>query len=418
MSFASAWLGEKAIYPEFISEKPAADTGIIVVVPAYNEPEITTMLDSLAGCSVPACSTEVIVVINAPANAPVLHIEGNLKAIRNIESWKKQNKDCFFQLFYIDPVVSFEGWGVGLARKTGMDEALRRFNDLGRPDGVILCLDADCTVDANYLTSVYNELLRKKERTACSIYFEHPLSGYEYPDSFFNSILQYELHLRYYYQGLIFSGFPYAFQTTGSAMAVKAHAYMKAGGMNRKQAGEDFYFIQKLAPSEGYFYLNTTVVYPSPRSSYRVPFGTGAAMQKLIQTAEPLYMTYNFRAFRELRDTFSLIDKLHNCSDTDLPVFYNKLPDGMRMFIPAEEFYEKVSEVKSNTKGFDSFRKRFFAWFNMFRIVKYLNAVHRDFLEKIPVEKSAAELLRDRGIIVKGNVRELLDFYRKLEKGF
>lgn len=418
MPFASSWLGEKAIFPEFIPEKPAADTGIIVVVPAYNEPQITTMLDSLAGCSRPGCSTEVIIVINAPANAPADHIEGNLKAIRNIESWKKQNKDCFFRLFYIEPGVNFDGWGVGLARKTGMDEALRRFNDLDRRDGVILCLDADCTVAVNYLDSVYNELLRKKERNACSIYFEHPLSGNEYPASFYSSVLQYELHLRYYYQGLIYSGFPYAFQTTGSAMAVKARAYMKAGGMNRKQAGEDFYFIQKLAPSEGYFYLNTTVVCPSPRSSYRVPFGTGAAMLKLTQTMEPLYLTYNLRAFRELRETFSLIEKLYNCSASDLPVFYKRLPEGMRMFIAAEEFYEKISEVRSNTKGFDSFRKRFFGWFNMFRIVKYLNAVHRDLLEKIPVEQAAAELLGDKGITVKGNGRELLDFYRNLEKGF
>ncbi len=34
----------------------------------------------------------------------------------------------------------------------------------------------------------------------------------------------------------------------GSALAVKALQYVKAGGMNRKQAGEDFYFVQKLVP--------------------------------------------------------------------------------------------------------------------------------------------------------------------------
>ena len=50
-------------------------------------------------------------------------------------------------------------------------------------------------------------------------------------------------------------------------MAVKALPYVKAGGMNRRQAGEDFYFIQKLVPSGGYFSLNSTTVYPSPRAS-------------------------------------------------------------------------------------------------------------------------------------------------------
>ena len=33
--------------------------------------------------------------------------------------------------------------GVGLARKTGMDEALYRFNMLGKPEGIILSYDAD-----------------------------------------------------------------------------------------------------------------------------------------------------------------------------------------------------------------------------------------------------------------------------------
>jgi len=42
--------------------------------------------------------------------------------------------------------------------------------------------------------------------------------------------------------------------------------------MNRKQAGEDFYFIQKLMPLGGYFALNSTAIYPSPRESSRVPF--------------------------------------------------------------------------------------------------------------------------------------------------
>ncbi len=416
MAFASAWLREKAIFQEFIPEKAALNTGIIVAVPAYNEPEITLMLDSLAGCTKPGCETEVIIVINSPADAPPEHKEGNLKAINDIESWKKQNKDCFFRLFYIIPEVDFQGWGVGFARKTGMDEALRRFNEIERPDGVILCLDADCTVAKDYLVSVNAELLRIKERHACSIYYEHPLSGSEYPDFFYNSILQYELHLRYYYQGLIYTGFPYAFQTTGSAMAVKAETYMKAGGMNRRQAGEDFYFIQKLVAGGGYFYLNSTTVYPSPRSSYRVPFGTGASMQKLIQSGETVYMTYNFRAFRELRDAFSLLLEFYKTPASGFKDLYKHLPEGIRLFITAEEFSEKIFEIKSNTKGFESFRKRFFGWFNMFRIVKYLNSVHRDFLEKIPVEDSAAELLRAKGANGFKNAIELLDYYRMLEK--
>lgn len=418
MGFASAWLREKAVYPEFISEPPSGNTGIIVVVPAYDEPGLIRMLDSLSGCIKPACGTEVIIVINAPPGAPPEHIEGNKLAVRNIESWKKQNKSCFFRLFYIEPDVVSDEWGVGFARKTGMDEALRRFSHCGRADGVILCLDADCTVDENYLTAVENELLLRKDRNACSIYFEHPLSGTAYTESVYTSILLYELHLRYYYQGLVYSGFPYAFQTTGSAMAVRALEYMKAGGMNRKQAGEDFYFIQKLVPSGRYFYLTSTTVYPSPRTSYRVPFGTGASIQKLVKDSEPVYLTYNFNAFSELRAMFSMIESIHNAADSDLKNIYNDLPDGLRSFIGYEDWEARIKEIKGNTSGLQSFSKRFFGWFNMFRIVKYLNFVHQEIMHRVPVEIASAELLRKKGYDnpVDAAPGELIRVYRKLEK--
>lgn len=419
MGFASAWLREKAIFPAFIPEKPDADTGIIIVVPAYNEPGIATMLDSLAKCEKPGCGTEVIVVVNAPADAPEEHKSGNRDTIRNIESWKKQNSNCFFQLFYFETLHEMQDWGVGLARKSGMDEALRRFSEADKPEGVILCLDADCTVAPDYLVEVFEELYRKKDRSACSIYFEHPIMGNAFPGNFYRAIVLYELHLRYYYQGLCHSGFPYAFQTTGSAMAVKAVTYMKAGGMNRRQAGEDFYFIQKLVPAGGYFYLNSTAVYPAARTSYRVPFGTGASMEKLTKDENPSLLTYKFEAFTELRTTFSMLKEFHESEKERLAVLYSKLPAGIKMFIGQDEWSSKITEIQSNTKGFLSFQKRFFAWFNMFKIVKYLNFVHQGFFKKVAVEQAAAELLANSGIPGEsGDSAEILEIFRSLERGF
>ncbi len=419
MGFASAWLREMTLFQELVPETPLKDTGIILAVPAYNEPQITRMLDSLKECAIPGCETEVIVVINAPENAPPEHIEGNRQTLENIKSWKEQNKGCFFRLFCIEPTACIPGWGVGLARKTAMDEALRRFDAINRPEGVILCLDADCTVESGYLRQVCDELLKKKERDACSIYFEHPLTGNEYPELHYKSILLYELHLRYYYQGLIYSGFPYAFQTTGSAMAVKAFAYMKVGGMNRRQAGEDFYFIQKLVSSAHYFYLNSTTVYPSPRTSYRVPFGTGASMQKLIMNPDQPFMTYNPRAFNELKTAFSMLEEFFEAGNSEPGKLYLNLPESLKIFIGEVEWTGKVSEIKNNTKGFPSFQKRFFAWFNMFKIVKYLNFVHQDYFRKVPVELAASSLPLGYGNIAGlKNAAELLDYYRSLEKSF
>ncbi len=42
--------------------------------------------------------------------------------------------------------------GVGLARKIGMDAALKIFNYNSSAKKILICLDADCEVDSNYLT--------------------------------------------------------------------------------------------------------------------------------------------------------------------------------------------------------------------------------------------------------------------------
>ncbi len=418
MGFASSWIEERAFFPELIHEAADSNTGIICVVPAYNEPGITKMLDSLAECNEPKCKTELIIVINAPYKESGEHVECNKVTLNNIESWKKGHKNPFFRLYYfVADNRNFAGWGVGLARKTGMDEALRRFSYIGNREGVILCLDADCIVQKNYFESVFNELYSASDRSACSLYFEHPVSGPDYPDYIYRYITLYELHLRYYYQALLFTGYPWVFHTVGSSMAVKALPYMKAGGMNRKQAGEDFYFIQKHVSSGGFFSLNSTTVYPSPRVSDRVPFGTGASIGKLDETDSSDLLTYNLLSFKELRAFFDLADAYYECIDSDLKTYYDGFPHGIKSFMGEKEWVEKISEIKNNTSTIHSFRKRFFQWFNMFRIVKYLNHVHSVIYDKLPVTDSASDLLSTIGITVSSDeAASLLISYRKLEK--
>ena len=418
MGFASTYLEKRVLFPEMIKEAPDKHTGIIVVVPAYNEPGISKLLNSLALCDEPECKVEVIIVVNTPADADEESIENNKKTFKNIESWKKENRNCFFRLFaFMAGHSSISGWGVGLARKTGMDEAVRRFDSIDNPDGIILNVDADCLVQQNYFISVSNELMKEKNRSACSIYFEHPLSGNDFQENIYKYITLYELHLRYYLQGLAYSGFPYVFHTVGSAIAVKALQYVKAGGMNRRQAGEDFYFIQKLVPAGGYFYLKSTTIYPSPRASSRVPFGTGASIGKLMEENRSTFLTYNFLAFKELRTFFGMAEKIYHSNPEELSGWYKSFPPGLKLFVDEKEWGGKILEIKNNTSGLSSYKKRFFGWFNMFRIVKYLNYVHLEFFEKRSVDISASELLENTGIILKSKEPvDLLLCYREMEK--
>lgn len=417
MGFASAWLESRSLFTELIKETPDKNTGIIVVVPAFDEPEINTLLDSLISCDKPNCVTEVLIIINAPPGADRHTLENNIKSIKNINSWKKSHNP-FFRLYIVDLGQSpVRQWGVGLARKAGLDEALRRYDYLDSPEGVIVNLDADCRVKEDYFLSLENDFLLKRERKACSICFEHPLKGSEFPKEIYRSVAQYELHLRYYYQALKYSGFPWVFHTVGSTIGVRASAYLKAGGMNRRRAGEDFYFIQKLVPAGGYFSLNSTMVYPSPRISSRVPFGTGLAISRMTSLNEQHFMTYNPLAFKDLRDFFSTIDDAFRNDDQELNDLFDHLPESVKSFLDREEWLSRIGEIKKNTSGLQSFTKRFYFWFNMFKVVKYLNYVHKTIYKKLGTDFASIELLRFRDMtdIPSGTI-ELLKLYRQLEK--
>ena len=74
-------------------------------------------------------------------------------------------------------------------------------------------------------------------------------------------------------------------------------------------------------------------------------------------------------------------------------------------------------EIKNNTSGILSFKKRFFGWFNMFKIVKYLNHASQDIYEKKPVPESASDLLDAIG--VPSNSKDPVDlllYFRAMEK--
>lgn len=417
MGFADDWLNRRALFPEFIKEPPDDQTGIVVVIPAFDEPSISALLDSLNSCYVPQCRVEIIIVVNAPENASVESLRNNNQCIKNIIDWKKTS-NSFFRLYSFDAgQAPLKRWGVGLARKTGMDEALRRFSIINRPDGVIVCLDADCRVEKNYFMAIYEELLLKKGRKACSIYFEHPLLGTEFPERIYRYIVQYELHLRYFIRGLLYTGYPDAFHTVGSAIAVKADQYMKAGGMNRRQAGEDFYFVQKLVQLGGYFSLASTTVYPSPRESCRVPFGTGIMIAKLIGEGSGHLLTYNLSAFSELKELFNISQELYNTGKGVSADHYDDMPSGVKSFIGRQEWSGKVAEIRENTSSAESFRKRFFSWFNTFRIVKYMNHVHNGMYEKQTVSKSACDLLNAMSIGYHSeDAEELLILFRELDR--
>ncbi|OJJ22480.1 hypothetical protein BKI52_07305 [marine bacterium AO1-C] len=405
-----------------ISSPLPADTQIIVVIPCFDEPDLVGTLESLAQCTATQTPVEVIVVVNQGVNASSQAIAQNQKTIIQATEWMSKQtfeKLSFHLLEAYDLPKKYAG--VGLARKIGMDEALYRFGSINYNGGIV-CLDADCRIAPNYLVALEQTFAQGAQ--SASIFFEHRLDT---SPTLNQGILQYELFLRYYVAALRFVGYPYAYHTIGSSMAVCAETYAISGGMNRRKAGEDFYFLHKVAPLGKYYEIAQTAVYPSSRTSHRVPFGTGKAQQKWLDQASEMLFTYDPQTFVDLQVFLNVTRKLFKTDEASLKTIYEDLPASIQAFFAWEELLLQVNTLNKQTAQLESFLKRWFHWLDGLKVLKYVHFARDEFYPEVSILEAAEkmlnmvkpkkEIVQDVGVqSAEGIVEGLLAKYRAIDR--
>ena len=273
---------------------------LAVVIPVHDEPDPIRALACVRRCEVPASGADIILVVNGSDDPNQDRQNGVDRNWLEVSQWVERVPSDRLRFHAIDARgLPRKRAGVGLARKIGMDAAACRMDAGGCLDrGAIACLDADCEVDPDYLL-VLDRWRCAGQEAGAALHFEHPLAEAQTP-LLRQAITEYELGLRYYVLGVGFAGFPFNYHTVGSSMAVRSSAYLDVGGMNQRKAGEDFYFLHKVASYGGVARIGDTVVRPSPRISHRVPFGTGRALGKAADIGDPTHRTYPWEAFESL----------------------------------------------------------------------------------------------------------------------
>jgi len=372
----------------------SANTELIVVIPCYNEPDVKKTLDSLFACDTGDFCTEIILLINSFEISSKEIKELNRKTLAETQEFARLNNNPHLKLIplFIENLPGHQT-GAGQPRKIGMDEALRRFISIDKEDGVIVSLDADCLVDKNYLTEIQKIFYKNKKLLSATIAFHHPIEHLSENDPIRKSIELYEVYLHYYRAALKYTGYPYAYHTVGSAFAVRCTPYSQVGGMGKQQAGEDFYFLQKIFPLGPTVEITKTKVYPAARLSDRVPFGTGPALAKMIAEKEIVKYTYSFESFQMLKSLFDIIDNLFKTSSENVEQKLKSLSPCLTKFLLSDNFIAEIETINKTTSTLSAFRKRFFNYFNAFKILKYLNFVHPDYLEFKEVKQEIPKVL-------------------------
>lgn len=408
----------KYAYPiQFNQPNMELSPDMIVVIPCYNEIDLDSSILSLLKADSENLSIGILVVVNASEkeNADILQTNQNtIKSIFDLQVHQLMKPNI--EILWIDANnLPHKDSGVGLARKIGMDWAVTQFHRFGK-DGIILCFDADTLCTENYFKAVHNAYSLNQKMDVASIYFEHPISGNNFKNEVYDAIVLYELHLRLFVNFQKICGLPFAYQTIGSSMSVRASSYCRFGGMNKRKAGEDFYFIQKIIDQGKIGEINDTIVIPSPRISERVPFGTGKAVADILNYKNGQLKTYNPKSYYLLIELISKIPSMYADEDFNL----TSLPLVLEKFFLSNKIDVKIKEIKNNTTNQYQFIKRFFQWFNAFSFMKYMHYMRDNHFPDITLIEAGKSLAEKSPVYFEltncENEKDMLVFMRKIDR--
>ena len=357
----------------------------VIIIPAIAEYDnINNLLCSLAkNDSKYFDSTLVLFVVNnSPASTPEVKAD-NLKSLNYLLSIISNSSKAKYVygvnlsgilVGLIDAAskgneLEEKHSGVGMARKIGMDLALSVFDYTQKSNKLIICLDADCTIKKNYLTTIVSDF-NKYNYSAAVIDFAHNING---NDKVSNAIIPYEIFLRYYVTELKYSGSDYAFHTIGSAMVCNVNSYIKSGGMNKRKAAEDFYFLEKLAKNYKISKINSTTVYPSNRSSWRVPFGTGQRVTRFLKNTHNEYQLFNPAVFEILKAWLQFYNSIEGSDPIYIINSSKDIHIELYNFLVKQNYLEQWKKIFKNLKSVRQLIHQKKIWFDGFKTLKLIH---------------------------------------------
>lgn len=400
------------------------DISRVVVIPAYAEKEMlfSTLVSLAKNAPASLENTFIMCVVNNAENAAADAKENNRQTIEYLDAVIKKNhfkkidadielhplldilSEANLKLGYIN--ASSDGLalpqniaGVGMARKIGMDMALRLLQNSSSPCNLIISLDADTLVRENYLSAI-KKFFTPSVKTAVLAY-EHQMPADDRGQA---AILSYEIFLRYWVLGLQYAKSPWAFHSIGSTIVTSADAYLAVRGMNKRQAGEDFYFLSKLAKTGRIDYIRETCVYPSARPSFRVPFGTGKRIQRFLSgNCEEEYRLYNPRIFRILANWLEMMKNPPARGEDEILSKARKIHPHLESFLNEAGFGALWSKIRRNAKDEKTLSRQFNDWFDGFKTLKLINVFTAEVYPMINTFEALREILSMEGFDFKLN---------------
>lgn len=349
----------------------------VIALPCCNEfdslPETLKSLEKTA----PQDYGGTLIIVNVNQRAS-MDRQNNLATLDWLQSFETP-----LNLSWLDHVTGSaayaEQFGVGLARHQACSCGLD-FVDNKAP---VISLDADSPVNPKYLKAIFTYLRETPDFKAGHVNFKHRHCG---SDAEKQAIGVYEQHLHQHRQRLEEANSPHAWYAIGSTIVCTKEAYIKAGGYHcRRMAGEDFYLLQQLSKTGCKIsMIEDAFVYPSGRTSDRVPFGTGKAVGDIIESGN--WLTYHHHCYRDLGQLLVAVEE--NLSES-ADVISEKVPPSCQCWLRERDFIGVWPKLQAHARDTEMLLERFHEWFDAFQTLKLIHHLSDNHYPRVELNNSS-----------------------------
>jgi hypothetical protein len=185
--------------------------------------------------------------------------------------------------------------------------------------------------------------------------------------------------------------------------------------MNTRCAGEDFYFLQQLKKTSGVDPLKGTTVYPSPRPSHRVPFGTGRSVSNAMSGDEAAITFYRSDCFQLLRDWLNLVTGCPGASGETIMSEAERISPLLSSYLDMVGFPESWGGISRMKKTDASLLAAFHEWFDGLKTMKLIHHFSTEAFPRCGFEEGVPPLLKMAGLDPVVCIKSQLELLRRVQ---
>ena len=361
------YIDKKSVHHQWdVQKKPQKNIfDFIIAIPCYDEYDyLFETLETINNQDQRLLQNALVsIVINNSDKEDQGIVDNNRKTLKKLLEYQCSYELVVVDAFSKDHALNEKDAGVGMARKISVDITLQ----WSHANSIVCFIDADTKLEENYLSTIHSSHI-KNQWDAATVNFKHSRDEPKTLDYIDN----YEKFLKETSTNLEKNNSPYSYVPLGSSMLCTQSGYISIGGMNKRRAAEDFYFLQELQKNVGVFQIPQILVHPSSRYLNRSYLGTSTRLKKCLDgelDINSLY--YSSKAFNILSkwiDTAlvgnekSYLLILEESSQID-----SNLPD-LLIELNLKKAWEGIINAPSDTH----FRQQFHRWFDAFKTLKLL----------------------------------------------